>query len=67
MEPLVLSGLEDLHGLSGRNADGSTDAIMRRLTKWREDCAAYDRDPDGWSRERRRMSMEGLRADAERP
>jgi len=67
MEPLVLHGIEDLHGLSGRNSRGSTEAAARGLTKWREECAAYDRDPDGWHRERIQRAMSGLRAEGRVP
>jgi hypothetical protein len=61
--PLVVHGLQDLHGLTGRNSGGATDAAARGLAKWREECAAYDRDPEGWTRQRVERAMNGLRAE----
>lgn len=63
MEPLALSGLEELHGLSGRNFKGPNMAISERLTRWRDDCAAYDRDPEAFRRERMELARRGLGID----
>src|SRR5690349_8231917 len=59
-EPLAEHGLQDLHGLTGRTNPGSSGEILRRLAEWRSECAAYDRDPDGWSRARMSRAMRGL-------
>jgi len=67
VEPLALRGLQDLHGLSGRSFQGSSDAVLQRLTEWRAECPAYDRDPESWSRERIQRAMSGLRAEGKAP
>lgn len=62
-EPLASHGLEDLHGLSGPAFRGSSDDVLQGLAKWRADCAAHDRDPEGWRNERMRLAMRGLGAE----
>jgi hypothetical protein len=59
-EPLAEHGLQTLHGLTGRTNPGSSEEIVRRLTEWQAECAAYDRDPGAWTRERMSRAMRGL-------
>jgi hypothetical protein len=59
-EPLAIHGLQNLHGLSAPPFRGSSDEVLRGLADWQAECVAYDRDPDGWSRERMQRAMTGL-------
>ncbi len=62
-EPMVMTGLQTLHGLTGVSFEPSLAEIARLRDAWRIDCGEYDADPVGWRRERAIRTLRGLSRD----
>jgi hypothetical protein len=63
LEPMVLTGLQTLHGATGAMSQLSVAEIALLLVAWRTDCIAYDADPAVWRRTRATWTLRGLHRD----
>lgn len=62
-EPMVMTGLQTLHGATGAMADPAPAGIALLLDAWRADCIAYDANPVEWRRMRATWTLRGLSRD----
>jgi hypothetical protein len=59
-EPLVMTGLQTLYGLTGTASEASPADIARLRDAWLIDCEEYDADPIAWRRTRAQWTLRGL-------
>ncbi len=62
-EPLVMTGLQILHGATGNASGASLEDIARLRDAWLIDCGEYDADPVAWRRARAQWTLRGLSRD----
>src|SRR3954453_8292693 len=64
LDPIVVLGLESLHGATGRNRADSSGEISRLFDEWLSERAQYDTAPVAWRHERIRRLLSGLSGEA---
>ncbi len=62
-EPLVMTGLQTLHGVTGSASGATLGDIARLRDAWLIDCDDYDADPVAWRRSRAQWTLRGLSRD----
>lgn len=62
-EPMVMNGLQLLHGATGATFERSPGELAKLRDAWRADCVAYDADPAEWRRTRAVWTLRGLSRD----